>query len=75
MGAGCDLCCEFWVGWDCSVEVGCGAGVGGVWLVLEQVEEGADEEEAEEPEEPVSRLCPGRVGITDRDELCPAITC
>jgi hypothetical protein len=26
--AGSELCCEFWVGGDCSGEVDCGAGVG-----------------------------------------------
>jgi hypothetical protein len=46
--------------------------------VLEQVEEGADEEEAEDeedPEETGSRPGPGRVGISDRDEFSPANTC
>jgi hypothetical protein len=41
--------------------------------VLEQVEEGADEEE--EPEEPISLPGSGKVGISDRDEFRPSSTC
>jgi hypothetical protein len=69
----------FWAGWDCSVEVGCGAGDEGagweedVRAGAESMEEGADEEG--EAEGAGSRLGSGGAGISDRDEFRPASTC